>query len=300
MFTKPCSASGPPCGKTIVAGRIVKESYGAAKQQHTFTIEVLWSKGEKPLPPLCPLLIKGRNLYRLKTLRPRWEDEGERHKVLMEKHSRGFIARSNREIRIHGKEKRKLLKANRMSINQVPKSCQCQMNLIVTEKVEILSQQQLALNMDSNQMKNGPQQLSVQPQKPSLSVDHRKLAAQPQLSADSKKAAKLLSQLVEQELAVMQNNCQTQVPQDPIVKLSSIREAPINRQRLKSINHHPPTCPSQEQSCMKQQLCPYYPKGRCYFGDNCKFLHQQRDNGDQRREYRWHHGLPRQFERREN
>ncbi|XP_052300507.1 zinc finger CCCH domain-containing protein 62-like isoform X11 [Citrus sinensis] len=295
-----CSASGPPFGKRIVAGRIVKESYGAAKQQHTFTIEVLWSKGEKPLPPLRPLLIKGRNLYRLQTLRQRWEDEGERHKVLMEKHSRGFIARSNREIRIHGKEKRKLLKANRMSINQVPKSCQSQMNLIATEKVEILSQQQLALNMDSNQMKNGPQQLSVQPQKPSLSVDHRKVAAQPQLSADSKKAAKLLSQLLEQELAVMQNNCQTQVPQDPIVKLSSIREAPINRQRLKSINHHPPTCPPQEQSCMKQQLCPYYPKGRCYFGDNCKFLHEQRDNGDQRREYRWHHGLPRQFERREN
>ena len=187
-----------------------------------------------------------------------------------------------------------------MSINQVPKSCQSQMNLIVTEKVEILSQQQLALNTDSNQMKNGPQQLSVQPQKPSLSVDHRKLAAQPQLSADSKKAAKLLSQLVEQELAVMQNNCQTQVPQDPIVKLSSIREAPINRQRLKSINHHPPTCPPQEQSCMKQQLCPYYPKGRCYFGDNCKFLHEQRDNGDQRREYRWHRGQPRQFQRRGN
>ncbi|KAI8552936.1 hypothetical protein RHMOL_Rhmol06G0306800 [Rhododendron molle] len=39
------SASGPPCGTRIVAGRIVKESYGAAKQQHTFT---------------------------------RWEDEGER------------------------------------------------------------------------------------------------------------------------------------------------------------------------------------------------------------------------------
>lgn len=32
------SATGPPCGKRIVAGRIVKESYGAAKQQHTFTV----------------------------------------------------------------------------------------------------------------------------------------------------------------------------------------------------------------------------------------------------------------------
>ena len=32
------SASGPPCGTRIIAGRIVKESYGAAKQQHTFTV----------------------------------------------------------------------------------------------------------------------------------------------------------------------------------------------------------------------------------------------------------------------
>lgn len=32
------SAIGPPCGKRLVVGRIVKESYGAAKQQHTFTV----------------------------------------------------------------------------------------------------------------------------------------------------------------------------------------------------------------------------------------------------------------------
>lgn len=32
------SGRGPPCGTRIVAGRIVKESYGAAKQQHTFTV----------------------------------------------------------------------------------------------------------------------------------------------------------------------------------------------------------------------------------------------------------------------
>jgi len=34
------SATGPSCGKRIVAGRIVKESYGAAKQQHTFTVRI--------------------------------------------------------------------------------------------------------------------------------------------------------------------------------------------------------------------------------------------------------------------
>ncbi|KAI9119685.1 hypothetical protein K1719_009074 [Acacia pycnantha] len=109
------SASGSPCGKRIVAGRIVKESYGAAKQQHTFTIEVLWSKGEKPLSPLYPLLIKGRNLYRLKTLRQRWDDEGKRQKILVEKHSRGNVARVNREARIQEKEKRKTIRENRVS-----------------------------------------------------------------------------------------------------------------------------------------------------------------------------------------
>ncbi|KAB1209528.1 Wall-associated receptor kinase 3 [Morella rubra] len=34
------SAGGPPSGTRTVVGRIVKESYGAAKQQHTFTTEV--------------------------------------------------------------------------------------------------------------------------------------------------------------------------------------------------------------------------------------------------------------------
>ncbi|KAL4196585.1 hypothetical protein AMTRI_Chr04g246880 [Amborella trichopoda] len=58
-----------PIGHRTVAGRVVKESYGAHKQQHTFTVEVLWSTGLKRLPPLFPLLVKGRNLYRLKTFR---------------------------------------------------------------------------------------------------------------------------------------------------------------------------------------------------------------------------------------
>ncbi|GMJ07981.1 hypothetical protein HRI_004467300 [Hibiscus trionum] len=80
-------------GKRTIAGRVVKESYGKAKQQHTFTVEVLWSKGTNKLPPLFPLLVKGRNLYRLRTYRQRWSDEAERRNVLAEKHKRGDAAR---------------------------------------------------------------------------------------------------------------------------------------------------------------------------------------------------------------
>ena len=32
------SSGGPSIGTRTVAGRIIKESYGAAKQQHTFTV----------------------------------------------------------------------------------------------------------------------------------------------------------------------------------------------------------------------------------------------------------------------
>lgn len=85
-----------PIGKRTIAGKIVKDSYGAAKQQHTFTVEILWSTGVKALPPLYPLLIKGRNLYRLQTYRQPWANEAERAKVLAEKHARGDEARSTR------------------------------------------------------------------------------------------------------------------------------------------------------------------------------------------------------------
>lgn len=122
------SASGPSCGKRTVAGRIVKESYGAEKQQHTFTIEVLWSQGEKPLPPLHPLLIKGRNLYRLRTMRQRWEDESERQKMLWEKHARGSLARSNRDARLVEKEKRKTLRTSKTINNNSKRTCQPKKN----------------------------------------------------------------------------------------------------------------------------------------------------------------------------
>ncbi|PSS30759.1 Zinc finger CCCH domain-containing protein [Actinidia chinensis var. chinensis] len=82
-----------------ITGRVVKESYGATKQQHTFTIEVLWSKGIKKLPPLVPILVKGRKLYKFKTFRQEWKDETKRLKVLAEKHKRGAEARLVRAMR---------------------------------------------------------------------------------------------------------------------------------------------------------------------------------------------------------
>ncbi|XP_058180498.1 zinc finger CCCH domain-containing protein 62-like [Rhododendron vialii] len=148
------SASGPPCGTRIVAGRVVKESYGAAKQQHTFTIEVLWSKGEKPLPPLHPLLIKGRNLYRLKTMRQRWEDEGERQKMLSEKHARGSLARSNREARVQLKETRKILRATRRMEDQ-------------NKKLKVTKAQSLQLQS------NGSQNVGIQLQEQQKNLQRR-------------------------------------------------------------------------------------------------------------------------------
>jgi hypothetical protein len=67
-----------------VEGEIIRDSYGEAKQQHTFTIL---------LPDGSTTRIKGRNLYRNGTERLLWIDEEERKAVAEEKHYRGSAAR---------------------------------------------------------------------------------------------------------------------------------------------------------------------------------------------------------------
>lgn len=47
----------------------------------------------------------------------KWEDEGERQKILLEKHTRGGAARLNREARIQKKELHITQKFNRYDIN---------------------------------------------------------------------------------------------------------------------------------------------------------------------------------------
>lgn len=77
-------------GFEMITGKIVRDSYGRDKQQHTFTLE-LAEGGE--------LRIKGRNLYANGTYRKPWADESLRHAAAEEKHVRGDAARRAREIR---------------------------------------------------------------------------------------------------------------------------------------------------------------------------------------------------------
>lgn len=73
-----------------VFGKIVKDSYGKDKQQHTFTLA---------LADGSTLKIKGRNLYANGTWRALWTDESARKAAAAEKHERGDAAREARAIR---------------------------------------------------------------------------------------------------------------------------------------------------------------------------------------------------------
>jgi hypothetical protein len=77
-------------GMELVVGKIIADSYGYQKQQHTFTL--LLPNGEK-------LRIKGRNLYRNRLYRKPWPNEKDRRAALEEKHARGAAARETREWR---------------------------------------------------------------------------------------------------------------------------------------------------------------------------------------------------------
>ncbi|CAA0829470.1 SAP domain-containing protein [Striga hermonthica] len=260
------SANGPPCGTRIVAGRIVKESYGAAKQQHTFTIEVLWSKGEKPLNPLHPLLIKGRNLYRLKTMRRKWEDEGERQKMLSEKHARGGAARLDREARIQKKEMRKVHKLTRSTREEHPKA-----------------KQEIA--------KTGPLLHSL-PIKHEKTIQPNYTNAKPKFIPN----APILPQYIPQRQPlyginfVFPNSSNLYSQQnyiDSIVRNHQSHFSNLNN-FVSSTKKKLPYKENQARGPMRssshglvheqKQACRYYAQGRCHFGDKCRNLHGSASN----------------------
>lgn len=69
-------------------GKIVSDSYGDKRGQHTFTIQN--EDGEV-------VLIKGRNLYNKRVWRKPWSNEEDRNKALELKHSKGRSAKLRKE-----------------------------------------------------------------------------------------------------------------------------------------------------------------------------------------------------------
>ncbi|WVZ21889.1 hypothetical protein V8G54_000433 [Vigna mungo] len=287
------SASGPPCGKRIVAGRIVKESYGAAKQQHTFTIEVLWSKGEKPLPPLYPLLIKGRNLYKLKTLRQKWEDEAERQKIMMEKHSRGSLARADREERIQEKEKRKNSKENRISKKEATN--QLQSNSHITRPQYQPQGTNVVINPENPGFPSRNSVLSVNIMKERYCILNNPAAT---FGGTSFTVHSMHNQQAWNHTSDFRNTfhigrvrgAETGANYnytDPHFRENQPRFANCHpnmaemgnhhRIPLANANHSHPFMAPNRESFKINQVCRHYSRGRCHFGDNCKFLHDLRD-----------------------
>jgi hypothetical protein len=86
-------------GSRTVRAQVLKDSYGAAKQQHTFTLRILDCDGCQPLDRGTVTRRKGRNVYRHHTHRQPWPDESARRVVAAEKHARGDAARDAREQR---------------------------------------------------------------------------------------------------------------------------------------------------------------------------------------------------------
>jgi len=109
VFTE--AKNGKYLGERTVIAIVLKESYGAEKQQHTFTLKVI-SVDESGLKTPHPnskvkylsgvdqIRRKGRTIYGISVERLRWSDEENRTKVLEEKHDRGNLAREAKKERL--------------------------------------------------------------------------------------------------------------------------------------------------------------------------------------------------------
>ncbi|XP_026427212.1 zinc finger CCCH domain-containing protein 62-like isoform X2 [Papaver somniferum] len=203
------SAAGPSCGTRTVVGRVVRESYGCAKQQHTFTL---------------------------------WADEEMRNKVLLEKHSRGSVARSNRKTRTQQKEKRTLCAVCRQRVSKIEKST--------------VPEPKRRMSPDELEMKPASQ---LQNQLPSVST------RQPTQIGEHKPA--LPPKIVVTEVRMNTRMDSITTKQHPDGSRKSKDNNQSNGYQVANTNLG--RAPSQ------RHVCKYYPQGRCYFGDRCKYLHEK-------------------------
>jgi hypothetical protein len=88
-----------PVGQRRITAIVKRDSYGAAKQQHTFTLEVIDCSGDAALEVGARIMRKGRNIYRNGVKRCLWWDEECRIITANEKHSRGDEAREQQWLR---------------------------------------------------------------------------------------------------------------------------------------------------------------------------------------------------------
>ena len=86
-------------GDRFVEAVVTADSYGAARQQHTFTLAILASTGIEPLAAGTRTTRKGRNIYRNGCHRSPWADESTRRIEATKKHERGDAARAVRDAR---------------------------------------------------------------------------------------------------------------------------------------------------------------------------------------------------------
>lgn len=87
-------------GERKIVAMITKDSYGVDRQQHTFTLSVIYSEGYNHLATGTTVRRKGRNVYRNETERLIWQIESDRREAAKEKHARGDLARSARDARV--------------------------------------------------------------------------------------------------------------------------------------------------------------------------------------------------------
>lgn len=89
--------------RTIVAD-VINDSYGADKQQHTFTIMPIEATGTNANEITIGknTTRKGRNIYKNGTERLEWQNENQRDEFADEKHNRGNAARAERDVRRMG------------------------------------------------------------------------------------------------------------------------------------------------------------------------------------------------------